>query len=287
MALPTMRFAALAGLLLAVAQAAPADAGSAASDWILGHNSRVRLIAAPVKYPDGSEKLTAGVEIALDPGWKTYWRSPGDAGGVPPEFDWKKSANLASATVLFPAPSRLTDPLGESIGYKHSVLFPVTVGARDAAKPVTLDVALTYGVCAKICIPEEHELTLSFDPAAATDPDILDRLTRALATVPMAADTSKNAPRLAGLKLETAGGKPSVLIDTQFPSGASDAELFAEALDNSFVPMPDRLADSGDGHVRFRIDLTKSDDLKQPSGKKLRLTLVGDDAASETMTAIP
>lgn len=285
MALTARRTVALA--VLALCAAGPAEAGGAASEWTAGHNSRLRLIAAVLPAANGGKVLTAGIEIALEPGWKTYWRNPGDAGGVPPEFDWKKSANVAAATVLFPAPARLADPLGDSIGYKHSVLFPVALKLTDAGKPVTLDVVITYGVCAKVCIPEEHELTLSIDPAAPADAALAADLTRALAAVPMADDGSGRGPKLAGLKLDAAGAKPGLIIDTEFPAGTGDPQLFAEALDQSFVPQPDRLADSGDGHVHFRIDLTKSDDFKQPSGKQLRLTLVGDGAASEATATIP
>jgi DsbC/DsbD-like thiol-disulfide interchange protein len=278
MKLPILGFAALICSTVASGNA------WAGGDWVAGHNSRVRLIAAPVKYADGTVRLTAGIEIALDPGWKTYWRNPGDSGGVPPEFEWTKSGNVATATLLFPAPSRLADALGDSIGYKHSVLFPVTIGPADAGKPVTLDVVATYGVCARICIPEEHELTLTVDAADTSD---ASTIARALASVPSEAGADKDAPKLLGLKFDAAGGKPALLIEAQFPAGTSDAQVFAEALDSSFVPMADRLEDSGDGHTHFRIELTKSDDLKAPSGKQLRLTLVGDDGASEAMATIP
>jgi len=271
---PIARWAATLAVLMIAGDA------HGAGEWVTGHNSRVRLIAAPVKYADGSQKLTAGIEIALEPGWKTYWRYPGEAGGVPPEFDWKKSVNAGAPMVLFPAPSRLADPLGDSIGYKHSVLFPVTITPADAGKPVTLDVTVTYGVCAKICIPEEHELTLNIDPADSSN---AERISRALASVPVPQGEAKDGPQFAGLKIESSG----LLIDTQFAKGTSDAQVYAEALDSSFVPMANRLADAGDGHTHFRIDLSKSDDLKAPSGKKLRLTLVGDDTATEVTATIP
>ena len=45
----------------------------------------------------------AGIEIKLKQGWKTYWRYPGDS-GVPPAFDFSKSQNVKSVTVLYPAP---------------------------------------------------------------------------------------------------------------------------------------------------------------------------------------
>ncbi|MCX8508161.1 MAG: protein-disulfide reductase DsbD family protein, partial [Rhodobacteraceae bacterium] len=35
----------------------------------------------------------AALRLTMAPGWKTYWRAPGDA-GIPPRFDWTGSANL-------------------------------------------------------------------------------------------------------------------------------------------------------------------------------------------------
>ena len=277
-----------AAILLAAsfaAAATPVRAGSAAGDWVAGHNSRVRLIAAPVTAAGGKTVLMAGIEIALDGNWKTYWRNPGDAGGVPPEFDFAKSTNIGKATVLFPAPIRLVDALGDSIGYKHSVLFPVTFAVTDPAKPVTLDVAASYGVCEKVCIPEEHELTLTLDPAAPVDPALSDRLAEALAAVPGAAAPGR--PQLVGLKLESTNGKPIVAIDAQFPRGTAQPEMFVEAVDPAFLPQPEALKDAGDGHAHFRIDLSLTDDFKQPSGKQIRLTLVGSGTASEAIATIP
>ena len=75
----------------------------------------------------------AGIEIRLAPGWKTYWRYPGDS-GIPPRFDFSHSTNVKSVTVRYPAPQRLTDESGTSIGYKHGVVFPLEIVPQDAAQ---------------------------------------------------------------------------------------------------------------------------------------------------------
>ena len=55
----------------------PAVRAQDASDWDAQTHTAARLIAgATVKTTDASF-LRAGVEIKLDPGWKTYWRDPG------------------------------------------------------------------------------------------------------------------------------------------------------------------------------------------------------------------
>src|ERR1051325_797542 len=73
-------------------------AAGAASPWIQGHHSRVRLM-------DSGAHL-AGIEIVLDTGFKTYWRTPGES-GLPPAFDWAGSDNLAGAEGLWPGPRRV------------------------------------------------------------------------------------------------------------------------------------------------------------------------------------
>ncbi len=278
---------ATAAFCVCVSAAGQAQAWSGAGPWSEGPSSRARLLASSDVGADGSSRLTAAVQIEIKSGWYTYWRSPGDAGGVPPLLDFKKSGNLASSAVMFPAPARLHHAEGDTIGYTRRLTIPVALTATDAAKPLALALLINYGVCKNICVPEERELTVTLDPSAAADPQAGEIVRRALDEVP--ADASKNtkAPQITALSLATVEGKPSLLIEAQFPAGATATDLFIEAIDSSYVPLPVALADSGDGHVRFRLDLSKSDDLKAPSGKQLRLTLVSDVGASESLRTVP
>src|SRR5690349_156020 len=147
----------------------------------------VTLDAARVRLVDGGMTQghrLAGVQIELDPGWKTYWRVPGES-GVPPVFDWSGSDNLRRAEVLYPAPARLHDQGGEAIGYKEQVIFPVEVEASDPARPVSLKLDLHFAVCQAICVPAEATLALALP--AAREADANGALVRAaLAKVPAA-----------------------------------------------------------------------------------------------------
>ena len=98
----------------------------------------------------------AGIEIRLAPGWKTYWRYPGDS-GIPPRFDFSGSQNVDRVTLQWPAPQRLTDESGISIGYKHDVVFPLDVMPQDATKPVMLALKIDYAMCEKLCVPADGE----------------------------------------------------------------------------------------------------------------------------------
>ena len=101
-----------------------------ASPWAKQQFAQARLIAGGrvADAPPGT--IAAGVEIELADGWKTYWRNPGSS-GVPPLFDWSAASNLASAEVRYPAPTRYGDRGGDTIGYKHRLIFPIVVRPAD------------------------------------------------------------------------------------------------------------------------------------------------------------
>ena len=142
-------------LVVTVAVSRPALAADA-SAWDGDQRAAVRLIAGAQR----GAVHRAGIEIRLAPGWKTYWRYPGDS-GIPPRFDFSSSKNVKSVTVRYPAPHRLTDESGTSIGYKDGVVFPLDVVPQNAAQPVALVLKADYAICEKICIPAEGKAELS------------------------------------------------------------------------------------------------------------------------------
>jgi hypothetical protein len=119
------------GLALGIAAAASRAHAADASPWDGDARSSVRLIAGD---PDGAT-LRAGVEIRLAPGWKTYWRYPGDS-GVPPRFDFAQSSNVKSVTLSWPSPRRFVDDGGQAIGYEGDVIFPLRILANNPAPSV-------------------------------------------------------------------------------------------------------------------------------------------------------
>lgn len=125
--------------------------------------SSLHLIAAP-GLKDGA--YVAGIDISMAAGSHTYWKQPGDA-GVPPVFVFTGSKNVATADVMFPAPSRISDDGLVSFGYADDVVFPVKVTPSDSAKSAVLHVDITYAVCNKICLPAHGEATLNLEPHGA------------------------------------------------------------------------------------------------------------------------
>ena len=147
------------GAIVGLGSGAAFAAGASASPWTVSTNSKVRLVSGTVD-DGGRPALLAGIQLRLDPGWKTYWRNPGDS-GVPPRFDWAGSKNLKEAEVLYPAPHRFADAGGSAIGYDGEVLFPVKLTPERDGEPIELKLAFAYGLCKDLCIPNDVSLSLA------------------------------------------------------------------------------------------------------------------------------
>lgn len=261
-------------LPLLALSAAPA-AAAPASAWAEGHNSRARLIGG-----DG----IAGVELQMPEGWKTYWRNPGDAGGVPPSFDWSSSTNLANAQVLYPAPTRFTDRSGDTLGYKGTVVFPVRLTPKDPKQPIDLRLTLDYGVCKDICIPAEAELALAIVPGEGGK--VPAEIADALARVPVPeAERRPGDPVLKSVRKELDGSKPRLVLEADFAGGAERADIFIEAPAGLYVPLPKKIADDGAGHATFAVELSEAE-AKDLQGQKLTATLISGKGQSETTISL-
>lgn len=260
-----------------------ANAAEFATAWSTGKaETKARLLAGDAPSQSASKLVTAAIEITLAPGWKTYWKFPGDAGGVPPLFDWAKSENLKSAKVLFPAPSRITDKTGDLLGYTDAVILPVAIEPADASKPVALRLTAEYGVCRDICIPVSAELSL--DVPASGRLALPAAVATALEKVPRAADhRRKDDPKLLKAEAKLDGDKPTLAIDAEFPGGASKADVYVESPDGYYIPLPKAQSakELGGGRLRFEIDLTGAVELQQIRGKLATVTMVSERGLSE------
>lgn len=158
--LPAVALVALA--LAALALAAPAAAQGLFGGGDDAERARPSLLPGWAE-PDG--RRVAALRVELAPGWKTYWRRPGDA-GIPPQFDWSGSQNLADLRVAWPTPVVFDTFGARTIGYKTQMTLPLALTPKDPSKPISLRLSLFYGLCDEICIPASAELSLELPPDA-------------------------------------------------------------------------------------------------------------------------
>src|SRR6267142_1751033 len=263
---------ALVAATLSVVCATVAVRAEDSSPWQRDTHSALRLLAGS----RSGAVLLGGVAIQLEPGWKTYWRTPGDS-GVPPRFDFSKSDNVEAVTVLWPAPMKFDDGAGgHSLGYKHQIVLPLRIVAKNADKPVTLRADINYAVCEKLCIPVEASAELAIASVASTEDSALFA---ALDTVPKPANIGDPNPlTIRDVKRE---GKSTVLVDVATPD-AREVRLFVEGPTRDWaLPVPALLEQSPPGVKRFSFELDGLPPGANPAGAALKLTLVGGDRAYE------
>src|SRR3954447_2184088 len=243
------------------------------SPWQRDVHSAVRLLAGS----RSGAVLLGGIAIQLQPGWKTYWRTPGDS-GVPPRFDFSKSENIEAVTVLWPAPMKFEDGAGgDSFGYQNQVVLPLRIVAKNADRPVTLRADINYAVCEKLCIPVEANAELAIASVASTEDGALFA---ALDTVPKPANIGDPNPlTIRDVKRE---GKSTVLVDVAVPD-TRPVSLFVEGpTPNWALPVPKLLERGPTGVKRFAFELDGAPPPGvNPDGAALKLTLVGGDRSYE------
>ena len=263
----------LAVLIGVAGSAAPVSA--MASDWSVNEQGRLRLISAVDGVGDGRE-LPLGLQFRMEPGWKIYWRSPGDA-GFPPDVDWSKSRNLDRLSIAWPVPRRFSVLGFETLGYKDEVVLPLQVGVAEPGQPVQVKLAVRYLTCAEICVPQEATLALELPQGPVKASAQANLLARFNAQVPrgaghgMALDRAAVAPRGEDLILR-------VRAEAAVPFDAPD--LLVEGPEGAFFSRPavslspDRkvatLTLEGGGIAAEKLD-----------GKALRFTLVDGDRSME------
>lgn len=260
--------------ILALASIGAGATGACAQDasaWVKDDHSALRLLAGS---RTGSV-LMGGIEIQLQPGWKTYWRTPGDS-GVPPRFDFSKSVNVESVTALYPAPRKFDDGAGGvSYGYNKQIVFPLRIVPKNPNEPVQLRASISYAVCEKLCLPVEAEAELAFTSSASALDSVV---AAALNKVPKPVGTAEATP-IALKSFRRVGDRVIVDVAAQYTNGL---ELYAEGPTADWaLPVPKRIAADERDIIRFEFQLDGLPPNTKPEGALLKLTVVGADGAFE------
>jgi DsbC/DsbD-like thiol-disulfide interchange protein len=205
----------------------------------------------------------AAVDLTLAPGWKTYWRSPGDA-GIPPRFDWSGSQNVAAVRIHWPAPSVFESNGMQTIGYHDRLLLPIEVQPIDPAQPVMLSLKMDLGVCDDICLPASVALRSDLVAPGAPDAEIKAALSARAATareggvtfVACQVEPISDGLRLtARMKLPDPGTAEVVAVETADPQ-VWVAEPVAKRLAGELVAVTDLVPPSGTPFALDRSGLT-------------------------------
>ena len=262
-------------LAAALAFAAP-DARAAAGEWAATERVEARLVSA-VEGAGDLKTLPLGLELKLKPGWKTYWRSPGDA-GLPPQLDWSQSANVAGATIAYPAPHRMTLLGLQTYGYEDHVVLPLDVEAKTPGAPLDAKASATVLVCEKICVPETFELALSLPAGPAAPGPEAQLVNRFRSAVP--GDGSASGLRIESVAETSVAGRPALKVALASAEPFSKPDVFVESDPPLALDAPTVTVEPGRAVALLPVT-QKLPPGTSLAGRKLTLTAVDGDRSAE------
>ena len=245
------------------------NAFAATSDVFVTQAASAKLITAENAVAPNTGVLSAGISVALSDGWKTYWRSPGEV-GLPPEIDWSGSTNLASAEMLWPAPTRFRAFGIENFGYAKQVTFPIRLTLTDPGQPAVLKADVFLLVCSDVCVPQDLTLTLNLPAGTGIDQFAAAEIANWSAKVP----TDSALSNLVA-KAHFSDDKSLLTVAISGPADWRGADIFPEIEDSIAFGKPDIRA-APDGNSVWATFPIFGDD---PDPSTLALTLTTADTA--------
>jgi thiol:disulfide interchange protein DsbD len=166
---PVRRFRALVRVLGVAALVATAGGvlHPAAAAPVTTAHVTAELVSEQAALVPGTT-ATLALRLAIERGWHTYWRNPGES-GLPTTLAWRLPPGYAAGDIVWPAPRAL--PAGPLVnyGYEGEVfhLVPLKVPAdAPAGSTVSLSARADWLVCKETCIPEGADVTLAMPVAA-------------------------------------------------------------------------------------------------------------------------
>lgn len=264
--------------VLAILPAAAGDVRAAASGWFEHEHGAVRLISAGATAGNG-ENVTLGLEFKMIPGWKIYWRSPGDA-GFPPQVNWAGSQNFAKAEMAWPAPKRFSVLGLETLGYKDSVVFPITAELFEPGKAVALKANVRFLTCDDICVPYEAMLSLALPVGAdinTPQSGLIDSWQAKVPSADGAAPLSIEQAEVAGT-----GENQAIIVRVRGGQRLSAPDLFVEGpADYGFRKPVVQIAATGtEALMRIGVQAPRKPDARL-AGETVTLTVVDGDRSAE------
>jgi suppressor for copper-sensitivity B len=238
--------------------------------------STAQIISA-VESAGDLDAIPLALHIVLQPGWKTYWRSPGDA-GYPPQVDVSGSTNVVRAELMWPVPHRFQLFGLQTFGYGAEVAFPLMVTPEKVGVPIALKAKIRYLVCADICVPQESALALDLPGGAAAPSTFAPLINRFASLVP------KGGERLGWSVDQVAIDRQNQLvIDVKSASEVFNApDVIVEGAPHLYFGPP-KVELSLDRHVaRLSVPVERLNSGPDVSATQLTLTVFDGERGMET-----
>lgn len=246
-------------LTLALLTAFAGSAFSASSPAYVSERITARLITAENGVAPGAKVISAGLEVVLADGWKTYWKSPG-AVGYPVSIDWSGSTNLSGADLLWPAPTRFEAFDIENYGYENAVTYPIKLMVENADDALILTGHVNMLVCADLCVPEDFQLSLVLPTGTAIDRDAAALIAAAASAVPVSSEASDIVIEAAALDLE----RKSLALELSSTAAFKALSVIPDLGADASFGAPDISITKGGQAATVRFDVLSAPDAPPP-----------------------
>ncbi len=252
-------------------------AHAASTEWVETEGGRIRITALP---PSSEGIIRAILDVDLLPGWKTYWRDPGDA-GVPPSVRSEGSTNIADLRLDFPAPERIDDGYSVWAGYNYPVVFPLTITQERAGTQSVLEAQVFLGLCETICIPLQSEFSLTIDPEHEANSFEKRLVEKAFSRIPEPAGNGFGVADMAVAEQDN-----TLSVSVVHPETATGLDLFLTGPAGWYFDIPVRTGGDG-GMSVFRVPILDAPAGKSLSGKPLQVLVKTASRSMETTFDVP
>jgi thiol:disulfide interchange protein DsbD len=143
---------------------------------------QARIISNQVQVR-GGETIRLGLEQTIYPTWHTYWKNPGDS-GTPTSIAWDLPPGFSVSELEWPTPNKI--PFGPLTNYGYegqvTLLQNLTLPDDIGTTPFALNGKVSLLVCHDICIPETHDVFITFNVNTAPE---IEKIANAESKLPL------------------------------------------------------------------------------------------------------
>lgn len=258
----------LAALGLALFTTLPAQAqflGRTADDVV-----QVSLLPG---YRLEGDRHMAAIRIQLAPGWKTYWRAPGE-GGVPTVLRLTEAGGISGMAMHWPRPEVFFSNGLRSIGYSGDVILPVEF-ALTTSGVAQVAGRLELGVCQDVCMPISVDLAGLLPTDTARD----GAIAAALSDRPFTGAEAGAGPVTCAIEPISDGLR--VTVHAQLPDAGNDETVVVEHRD-PMIWVSEASTRRDGGWITAVADVVPADQGPFAMNRSdLRITVIGTRMAVE------
>ncbi|CAM6219575.1 Protein-disulfide reductase [Citrobacter sedlakii] len=205
------------------------------------------------------------IDVKLENGWKTYWRSPGE-GGIAPSIAWKE--NSPAVNWFWPTPARFDVAGITTQGYHQRVTFPLRVQGKA---PATLAGVLTLSTCSNVCLLTDYPFSVA---PSSRDAGFAHDYAQAMGRIPLAQGLTDT------LQADARPGE--LIVMAQRSAGWTDPALFLDSVGEVDFGKPHIRVDGDTMRATVPVHDSWGEGAPDLRGQPLTLVLADNEVAQES-----